>query len=181
MDYRSAKISRNVWPSVEGFHLRCLERYVTHSILRQTLSVENMDLPRFYMSFWYPRELDLTITILQWKRLLRLYLTKFLTAPGEWPSPIPICNKRSLTFHRSYERYHGEREKIAQARIFDLLARFDYDDAIQELWAKTLLDEVFEEWTQIDPKDPATLKIVQKWKKVGDMILDLNILSALLG
>ncbi|KAF3930634.1 hypothetical protein ABW19_dt0205862 [Dactylella cylindrospora] len=69
----------------------------------------------------------------------------------------------------SYENYHGEREKIAQARIFDLLARFDYDDAIQELWAKTLLDEVFEEWTEIDPKDPASLKIVQKWKKTAQL------------
>ncbi|KAK6533448.1 hypothetical protein TWF694_002388 [Orbilia ellipsospora] len=69
----------------------------------------------------------------------------------------------------SYEKYHGDKEIVAQARIFDLLARFDYDDAIQELWAKTLLDEVFEPWTEIDPKDPASLKIVQKWKKTQQL------------
>ncbi|KAK6526867.1 hypothetical protein TWF281_010064 [Arthrobotrys megalospora] len=69
----------------------------------------------------------------------------------------------------SYEKYHGEMEKIAQARIFDLLARFDYDDAIEELWAKTLLDEIFEPWTEIDPKDPMSLKIVQKWKKTQQL------------
>ncbi|KAK6348949.1 hypothetical protein TWF730_009710 [Orbilia blumenaviensis] len=69
----------------------------------------------------------------------------------------------------SYEKYHGEKEKIAQARIFDVLARFDYDDAIEELWAKTLLDEIFEPWTGIDPKDPMSLKIVQKWKKTQQL------------
>ncbi|RVD86509.1 uncharacterized protein DFL_004781 [Arthrobotrys flagrans] len=69
----------------------------------------------------------------------------------------------------SYEKYHGEKEKIAQARIFDLLARFDYDDAIEELWAKTLLDEIFELWTEIDPKDPTSLRIVQKWKKTQQL------------
>ncbi|TGJ65491.1 hypothetical protein EYR41_009454 [Orbilia oligospora] len=69
----------------------------------------------------------------------------------------------------SYEKYHGEKEKIAQARIFDLLARFDYDDAIEELWAKTLLDEIFEPWTEIDPKDPMSLRIVQKWKKTQQL------------
>ncbi|KAK6512160.1 hypothetical protein TWF481_001051 [Arthrobotrys musiformis] len=68
-----------------------------------------------------------------------------------------------------YEKYHGEKEKIAQARIFDLLARFDYDDAIEELWAKTLLDEIFEPWTEIDPKDPMSLRIVQKWKKTQQL------------
>ncbi|KAF3908386.1 hypothetical protein ABW21_db0200020 [Orbilia brochopaga] len=69
----------------------------------------------------------------------------------------------------AYERYHGEKEKIAQTRIFDLLARFDYDDAIQELWAKTLLDEIFEPWTEIDPKDPRSSKIIQKWKKTQQL------------
>ncbi|EPS39241.1 hypothetical protein H072_7010 [Dactylellina haptotyla CBS 200.50] len=69
----------------------------------------------------------------------------------------------------SYEKYHGEKEKIAQARIFDVLARFDFDDAIQELWAKTLLDEVFEPWTEIDPRDPGSLRIVQKWKKTQQL------------
>ncbi|KAF3903501.1 hypothetical protein ABW20_dc0109634 [Dactylellina cionopaga] len=70
----------------------------------------------------------------------------------------------------SYEKYHGDKEKIAQARVFDVLARFDYDDAIQELWAKTLLDEIFEPWTGIDPKDPASMKIIQKWKKVTQQL-----------
>ncbi|EWC48557.1 hypothetical protein DRE_01779 [Drechslerella stenobrocha 248] len=69
----------------------------------------------------------------------------------------------------NYEKYHGEKENIAQARIFDLLTRFDYDDAIQELWAKTLLDEIFEPWTEIDPSDPLSLKIVQKWKKTQQL------------
>ncbi|KAK6350146.1 hypothetical protein TWF696_006391 [Orbilia brochopaga] len=83
--------------------------------------------------------------------------------------PLAVIFDQIVGTKGSYEKYHGEKEKIAQARIFDLLARFDYDDAIQELWAKTLLDEIFEPWTEIDPKDPRSLKIIQKWKKTQQL------------
>ncbi|KAJ6261951.1 hypothetical protein Dda_2750 [Drechslerella dactyloides] len=82
---------------------------------------------------------------------------------------LAVMFDETVRMRGAYEKYHGEKEKIAQARIFDLLARFDYDDAIQELWAKTLLDEIFEPWTEIDPKDPNSLRIVQKWKKTQQL------------
>jgi len=67
----------------------------------------------------------------------------------------------------SYEQYYGEHEKFAQLRIFDLLTRFDFDDAIQEMFAKTVFDEIFEEWTKIQKEDQ--FKVIHKWKRTAQL------------